>query len=113
MAVSDSLQDYTSPAYRVATSGAMPGRKPKREGTQQGDCRAPGITERAVKTYLCSIYGKLGVDSRASVVAKAVGSGLVPTSRRAVAAYLAQASISALDMVSASAASSAASSLTQ
>jgi NarL family two-component system response regulator YdfI len=36
-----------------------------------------GITERTVKTYLSSIYLKLGVDSRASAVAKAMGSGLL------------------------------------
>jgi two-component system, NarL family, response regulator YdfI len=36
-----------------------------------------GITERTVKTYLSSIYTKLGVDSRASAVAKAIGSGLL------------------------------------
>jgi NarL family two-component system response regulator YdfI len=36
-----------------------------------------GITERTVKTYLTSIYMKLGVDSRASAVAKALGSGLL------------------------------------
>lgn len=35
------------------------------------------FTERTVKTYLSSIYSKLGVDSRASAVAKAIGSGLL------------------------------------
>jgi two-component system, NarL family, response regulator YdfI len=38
-----------------------------------------GITERTVKTYLSSVYTKLGVDSRASAVAKAIGRGLLST----------------------------------
>jgi NarL family two-component system response regulator YdfI len=37
-----------------------------------------GISERTVKAYLSSIYTKLGVDSRASAVARAIGSGLLP-----------------------------------
>lgn len=36
-----------------------------------------GITERTVKSYLSSIYTKLGVDSRASAVAKALSNGLL------------------------------------
>ena len=36
-----------------------------------------GITERTVKTYLSSTYMKLGVDSRTSAVAKALGIGLL------------------------------------
>ena len=37
-----------------------------------------GITENTVKGHLASIYGKLGVDSRASAVAIALERGLLP-----------------------------------
>lgn len=37
-----------------------------------------GITERTVRAYLTSIYTKLNVDSRASAVAVALASGLLP-----------------------------------
>ena len=37
-----------------------------------------GITERTVKAHLARIYGKLGVESRAAAVAKAIRKGLVP-----------------------------------
>jgi two-component system, NarL family, response regulator YdfI len=37
-----------------------------------------GITENTVKGHLASIYGKLGVDSRASAVATALERGLLP-----------------------------------
>jgi NarL family two-component system response regulator YdfI len=37
-----------------------------------------GITENTVKGHLASIYGKLGVDSRASAVAIALESGILP-----------------------------------
>ena len=37
-----------------------------------------GITERTVKAHLASIYGKLGVDSRAAAIAVAAQKGLLP-----------------------------------
>ena len=37
-----------------------------------------GISERTVKAYLASIYGKLGVDSRAAAIAVAAQKGLLP-----------------------------------
>lgn len=37
-----------------------------------------GISERTVKAYLASIYGKLGVDSRAAAIAVAAKKGLLP-----------------------------------
>lgn len=36
-----------------------------------------GISERTVKTYLASIYNKLGVDSRAAAIAVAAQNGLL------------------------------------
>jgi NarL family two-component system response regulator YdfI len=39
------------------------------------------ITEHTVKGHLASIYAKLGVDSRASAVARAMESGLLPRHR--------------------------------
>ena len=36
-----------------------------------------GITERTVKTYLSNIYTKLGVDSRASAITKAIETGVL------------------------------------
>ena len=41
-----------------------------------------GITENTVKGHLASIYGKLGVDSRASAVAIALERGLLPRRAR-------------------------------
>ncbi len=41
-----------------------------------------GIAERTVKTYLSSIYMKLGVDSRASAVAVAMERHLLPSPRK-------------------------------
>lgn len=40
-----------------------------------------GLTERTVGAYLTTIYTKLGVDSRASAVAVAIGRGLLPRQR--------------------------------
>ena len=40
-----------------------------------------GLTERTVGAYLTTIYGKLGVDSRASAVAIAIERGLLPRQR--------------------------------
>jgi NarL family two-component system response regulator YdfI len=37
-----------------------------------------GLTERTIGAYLTTIYTKLGVDSRASAVAVAIGRGLLP-----------------------------------
>ncbi len=37
-----------------------------------------GISERTVKAHLASIYGKLGVDSRAGAIAAAAQRGLLP-----------------------------------
>ncbi len=37
-----------------------------------------GISERTVKAHLASIYGKLGVDSRAAAIAVAAQKGLLP-----------------------------------
>jgi NarL family two-component system response regulator YdfI len=53
------------------------------EGAAQGERNKEiavrlGITERTVKAHLTSIYNKLGVDSRASAVAVAMQSGLLP-----------------------------------
>lgn len=39
-----------------------------------------GISERTVKAYLASIYGKLGVDSRAAAIASAAEKGLLKKS---------------------------------
>jgi NarL family two-component system response regulator YdfI len=52
------------------------------EGVAQGERNKEiatrlGITERTVKAHLTSIYNKLGVDSRASAVAKAIQRGFL------------------------------------
>ena len=41
-----------------------------------------GVTESTVKAHLASIYGKLGVDSRASAVVAAIARGLLPAAGR-------------------------------
>lgn len=74
-----------SPSHQRGSHSATPLTEREREvlmGVAQGErskeiAARLGISERTVKAYLSSIYGKLGVDSRAAAIAVASEQGLL------------------------------------